>query len=66
MVFTTEGLFEIAIKGWSEWDLNPRPLNFAMSSSARQVLKYHKRLNTTTTSAQITQKQDGCNIYVII
>ena len=27
MVFTTEGLFEIAIDSWSEWDLNPRPLN---------------------------------------
>ena len=22
MVFTTKGFFEIAIKGWSEWDLN--------------------------------------------
>ena len=27
MVFTTEGLFEVAIEGWPEWDLNPRPLN---------------------------------------
>ena len=27
MVFTTEGLFEVAIKSWSGWDLNPRPLN---------------------------------------
>ena len=27
MVFTTEGLFEVAIESWSEWDLNPRPLN---------------------------------------
>ena len=27
MVFTTEGLFEVAIETWSEWDLNPRPLN---------------------------------------
>ena len=26
MVFTTEGLFEIAIENWPEWDLNPRPL----------------------------------------
>ena len=23
MVFTTEGLFEVAIESWLEWDLNP-------------------------------------------
>ena len=22
-VFTTEGLFEVAIESWPEWDLNP-------------------------------------------
>ena len=27
MVFTTEGLFEVAIESWPEWDLNPRSLN---------------------------------------
>ena len=27
MVFTTEGLFEVAIESWPEWDLNPRPMN---------------------------------------
>ena len=27
MVFTTEGLFELAIESWPEWDLNPQPLN---------------------------------------
>ena len=27
MVFTTEGLFEVAMESWPEWDLNPRPLN---------------------------------------
>ena len=27
MVFATEGLFEVAIESWPEWDLNPRPLN---------------------------------------
>ena len=27
MVFTTEGLFEVTIESWPEWDLNPRPLN---------------------------------------
>ena len=25
MVFFTEGLFEVAIESWPEWDLNPRP-----------------------------------------
>ena len=27
MVFTPEGLFEVAIESWPQWDLNPRPLN---------------------------------------
>ena len=27
MVFTTEGLFEVAIGSWPEWDLKSRPLN---------------------------------------
>ena len=27
MVFTTDGLFEVTIESWPEWDLNPRPLN---------------------------------------
>ena len=26
MVLTTDGLFEVAIESWPEWDLNPRPL----------------------------------------
>ena len=26
-IYTTEAFFEVAIKSWSEWDLNPRPLN---------------------------------------
>ena len=26
MVFTTEGLLEVAIESWPKWDLNPRPL----------------------------------------
>ena len=28
MVFTTEGLFEVATESWPESDLNPQPLNF--------------------------------------
>ena len=27
MLFTTEGFFEVAIESWSEWDLDPQPLN---------------------------------------
>ena len=27
MVFTTEGLLEVAMESWTKWDLNPRPLN---------------------------------------
>ena len=27
MVFTTKGLFEVAIESWPEWDMNPQPLN---------------------------------------
>ena len=27
MVFTTEGLFEVAIESWPAWGLNPWPLN---------------------------------------
>ena len=27
MVFTIEGLLEVAIESWPEWDLNARPLN---------------------------------------
>ena len=29
--FITEGLFEVAIESWPEWDLNPRPLNFVQT-----------------------------------
>ena len=27
MVFTNEGLFEVATESWPEWDLNTLPLN---------------------------------------
>ena len=26
MVLTIEGLFEVALESWPEWDLKPRPL----------------------------------------
>ena len=28
MVFTTEEFLDVAIEYWSEWDLNPLPLNY--------------------------------------
>ena len=28
VVFSIEGFFEVAIEKWTEWDLNPQPLNF--------------------------------------
>ena len=30
MVFTAEGLFEVVIERWPEWDLNPRPLIYTL------------------------------------
>ena len=26
-IYITDGFFEVAIESWSEWDLNPQPLN---------------------------------------
>ena len=37
MVFTTEGLFEVAIERWPEWDLNPRPLNSVQTSTTLET-----------------------------
>ena len=31
MVFTTEELLEVSIESWPEWDLNPRPVNSAIT-----------------------------------
>ena len=31
MIFTTEGFFEVAIQSWSEWDSNPRLLNYVQT-----------------------------------
>ena len=31
MLFTTEGLLEVAIESWPDWDLNPQPLNFVQT-----------------------------------
>ena len=44
MVFTTEGLFEVAIESWPGWDLNPRPLNsqLALRANFAQLLQFHR------------------------
>ena len=31
MLFTTEVFLEVAIESWSEWDLNPQPVNFVQT-----------------------------------
>ena len=31
MVFTTEGVLEVAIEGWPEWGLNLQPLNYVQT-----------------------------------
>ena len=56
MVFTTEGLFEVAIESWPEWDLNPRPLNFAQTLTTNfvQLLQFH-RLLTWRQTWQLTK-----------
>ena len=33
MVFTTEGLLEVTIESWPEWDLYPRPLNVCITTT---------------------------------
>ena len=33
MVFTTEGLFEVATESWPKWDLSPQPLNSVQTSN---------------------------------
>ena len=45
MVFTTEGLFEVAIESWPEWDLNPRPMNTFRRSNR---LSYQAMSSTRT------------------
>ena len=37
MAFTTEGLFEVAIESWPEWDLNPRLLQASRVSLKKKT-----------------------------
>ena len=46
MVFTTERFVEVALESWSEWDLNPRPLNSVQMLYNR--LRSHAMSSTCT------------------
>ena len=41
MVFTNEEFLEIAIKSWSEWDLNPQPLNSVQTLKPAELSRYY-------------------------
>ena len=43
MVFTTEGLFEVAIESWPEWDLNPRYIYLYTYNSHFEGLQQNKK-----------------------
>ena len=51
-----ERFLGVATESWPEWGLNPGPLNY-------YVYKWSEVIHDTQ-SAQISQKQDGPNIYV--
>ena len=53
-----ERLLGVATERWPEWGLNPGPLNY-------YVHKWSEVIHNTQ-SAQISQKQDGHNVYVIM
>ena len=53
MVFTTEGLLEVAIESRPEWDLNPQPLNsvqtlYRLSDLAMSSTRTQSQLCTVT------------------
>ena len=53
-----ERFLGVATESWPEWGLNPGPLNY-------YVYKWSEVIHDTQ-SAQISQKQDGHNMYVIM
>ena len=44
MVFRTEGLFEVAIESWPEWDLNPRPLNAVQTLQPTELSGFNSHI----------------------
>ena len=62
MVFTTEEFIEAAIKSWSEWDLNLRPLNSFRPSNrlgcqAMSLTRTQSQLCTATPIPSFVQCQ---------
>ena len=60
MVFTTEGLFKVAIESWPEWDLNPPPLipfrrSNRLSFQAMSSTRTQNQLCTTTPISSFAQ-----------
>ena len=56
MVFTTDGLFEVAIESYPEWDLNPRPLNSnRLSYQAMRSIHTQSQLCTATPVSSFVQ-----------
>ena len=49
MVFTTEGLFEVAIESWCEWELNPEPLNSIQALQLTEVSGHEFSLHSEPT-----------------
>ena len=55
MVFTTEGLFGVAIESWPEWDLNPWPLNFLSDALADWGIRSWVQLALRANFVQLLQ-----------
>ena len=45
MVYTTEPFLEVAIEGWSEWDLNPQPLNSVQTLKPTELTGHYIYIN---------------------
>ena len=54
IVFTTGGFFEVAIESWTEWDLNPPPLN-SVQTLATDTLRNRKVQSHLTEVFKLTK-----------
>ena len=48
MVLTTEEFLEVVIESWSEWDLNPQPLNFVQTLKLTELSGHYIYININT------------------
>ena len=62
-VFITEGLFEVAIEYWPEWDLNSQPMNYFSRSNR---LKYYTMCSTRTQSQICTATPIPSSVQCLI